>query len=115
MIRRPPRSTRTDTLFPYTALFRPLRGFARFGASATTRAWCCSSAMIGSHWPLATTTPLCSRRPAIRPDVRIDVIVVTVHGRPVTVGQPGVFHDRKSAVYGQSVAGSVAFGGGLLL
>src|SRR3546814_20255690 len=29
MIRRPPRSTRTDTLFPYTTLFRSkrLRGF----------------------------------------------------------------------------------------
>src|SRR3546814_14455936 len=30
MIRRPPRSTRTDTLFPYTTLFRspdPARGF----------------------------------------------------------------------------------------
>src|SRR3546814_17737628 len=26
MIRRPPRSTRTDTLFPYTALFRPAGG-----------------------------------------------------------------------------------------
>src|SRR3546814_12299557 len=26
MIRRPPRSTRTDTLFPYTTLFRSLRG-----------------------------------------------------------------------------------------
>src|SRR6056297_2970656 len=25
MIRRPPRSTRTDTLFPYTTLFRPAR------------------------------------------------------------------------------------------
>src|SRR3546814_18231258 len=30
MIRRPPRSTRTDTLFPYTTLFRSPRG----GASA---------------------------------------------------------------------------------
>src|SRR3546814_13028292 len=29
MIRRPPRSTRTDTLFPYTTLFRsaPINGF----------------------------------------------------------------------------------------
>src|SRR3546814_15833286 len=27
MIRRPPRSTRTDTLFPYTTLFRPGAGF----------------------------------------------------------------------------------------
>src|SRR3546814_9722741 len=26
MIRRPPRSTRTDTLFPYTTLFRSIRG-----------------------------------------------------------------------------------------
>src|SRR3546814_2927784 len=28
MIRRPPRSTRTDTLFPYTTLFRSLRACA---------------------------------------------------------------------------------------
>src|SRR3546814_4901371 len=28
MIRRPPRSTRTDTLFPYTTLFRSRRGLA---------------------------------------------------------------------------------------
>src|SRR3546814_6767878 len=29
MIRRPPRSTRTDTLFPYTTLFRSPKDFAR--------------------------------------------------------------------------------------
>src|SRR3546814_3935442 len=29
MIRRPPRSTRTDTLFPYTTLFRSQRGQER--------------------------------------------------------------------------------------
>src|SRR3546814_10690274 len=29
MIRRPPRSTRTDTLFPYTTLFRSLAGPGR--------------------------------------------------------------------------------------
>src|SRR3546814_14817277 len=28
MIRRPPRSTRTDTLFPYTTLFRSINGVA---------------------------------------------------------------------------------------
>src|SRR3546814_14138730 len=28
MIRRPPRSTRTDTLFPYTTLFRSLARYA---------------------------------------------------------------------------------------
>src|SRR3546814_6012555 len=41
MIRRPPRSTRTDTLFPYTTLFRsrPLlaRGAAATGESRSAR------------------------------------------------------------------------------
>src|SRR3546814_15145558 len=33
MIRRPPRSTRTDTLFPYTTLFRAfVRAWAAFNA-----------------------------------------------------------------------------------
>src|SRR3546814_15648426 len=31
MIRRPPRSTRTDTLFPYTTLFRSKRKIPVFG------------------------------------------------------------------------------------
>src|SRR3546814_10288097 len=37
MIRRPPRSTRTDTLFPYTTLFRSFGpwGGLRFGDLAT--------------------------------------------------------------------------------
>src|SRR3546814_17167608 len=34
MIRRPPRSTRTDTLFPYTTLFRSLRSQEAVGLSA---------------------------------------------------------------------------------
>src|SRR3546814_5078548 len=42
MIRRPPRSTRTDTLFPYTTLFR-----------SRTRA---PDAPIG--WPMAMAPPL---------------------------------------------------------
>src|SRR3546814_7930833 len=31
MIRRPPRSTRTDTLFPYTTLFRSVPGDVKHG------------------------------------------------------------------------------------
>src|SRR3546814_13227179 len=34
MIRRPPRSTRTDTLFPYTTLFRSMSSSRRVGAAA---------------------------------------------------------------------------------
>src|SRR3546814_17250886 len=37
MIRRPPRSTRTDTLFPYTTLFRSQRA-RRHGAAVRLRA-----------------------------------------------------------------------------
>src|SRR3546814_2815572 len=36
MIRRPPRSTRTDTLFPYTTLFRSRSSACRRAAAATT-------------------------------------------------------------------------------
>src|SRR3546814_8773167 len=43
MIRRPPRSTRTDTLFPYTTLFRSYLGFRR---SSLYR---CFEAAIGLH------------------------------------------------------------------
>src|SRR3546814_3310113 len=37
MIRRPPRSTRTDTLFPYTTLFRSLSRRRRHGAHRDRR------------------------------------------------------------------------------
>src|SRR3546814_2070666 len=36
MIRRPPRSTRTDTLFPYTTLFRSLENHFRALAGEST-------------------------------------------------------------------------------
>src|SRR3546814_9406312 len=39
MIRRPPRSTRTDTLFPYTTLFRSARKADRVKAKAIGREW----------------------------------------------------------------------------
>src|SRR3546814_20570726 len=38
MIRRPPRSTRTDTLFPYTALFRSAAQGARLGHAGVVEA-----------------------------------------------------------------------------
>src|SRR3546814_13474990 len=34
MIRRPPRSTRTDTLFPYTTLFRAVRSYRAYQFTA---------------------------------------------------------------------------------
>src|SRR3546814_7313411 len=47
MIRRPPRSTRTDTLFPYTTLFRSLNGLAgKARVSLTLLRHCRDVAMI---------------------------------------------------------------------
>src|SRR3546814_8139670 len=52
MIRRPPRSTRTDTLFPYTTLFRSQAalaiGFAKTTASGLMSAASASSCQSGS-------------------------------------------------------------------
>src|SRR3546814_7574499 len=63
MIRRPPRSTRTDTLFPYTTLFRSngpcwsrffrslhrlgARGSGRCGASSRRSCICCAEGCLG--------------------------------------------------------------------
>src|SRR3546814_3889874 len=49
MIRRPPRSTRTDTLIPYTTLFRsppPARGGPPRARCVTPRGWCGSVAQL---------------------------------------------------------------------
>src|SRR3546814_3218422 len=50
MIRRPPRSTRTDTLFPYTTLFRSRRWtkYSTGRASSSTRARSCGGRMVDS-------------------------------------------------------------------
>src|SRR3546814_9752898 len=47
MIRRPPRSTRTDTLFPYTTLFRSLAQCARRAALQSLRGLAGGLAGIG--------------------------------------------------------------------
>src|SRR3546814_5232048 len=52
MIRRPPRSTRTDTLFPYTTLFRSSCGYGEPGAYG---AGACGGRSQTSRWiPTAT-------------------------------------------------------------
>src|SRR3546814_12255126 len=60
MIRRPPRSTRTDTLFPYTTLFRSRRARLRYhgGAGADAR---CRDAGAQARRHLPVQRP---RRPA---------------------------------------------------
>src|SRR3546814_12731501 len=70
MIRRPPRSTRTDTLFPYTTLFRSPR-LASFYATWSEGGY--------------SSCHACQRRSAalrgrLHPDRRHFKLVVTTHG-----------------------------------
>src|SRR3546814_2245341 len=64
MIRRPPRSTRTDTLFPYTTLFRSTlsRLSVRNGPGSRLRHWCSSQYLRISplHWEFHYPLPLSS-------------------------------------------------------
>src|SRR3546814_3854281 len=55
MIRRPPRSTRTDTLFPYTTLFRSERAHRvwRCVRSDRSEAACAAAAGAGQSWSKA--------------------------------------------------------------
>src|SRR3546814_2875195 len=50
MIRRPPRSTRTDTLFPYTTLFRSRRQWSSSRANTYRREGCGLPRGSGALW-----------------------------------------------------------------
>src|SRR3546814_17474945 len=77
-IRRPPRSTRTDTLFPYTTLFRSdrhRRGLAgdRLRLSRPTRAGLGAAAAVGGadlHRRLRLSRPAAPARPDPGPGAR---------------------------------------------
>src|SRR3546814_16934098 len=61
MIRRPPRSTRTDTLFPYTTLFRsPPEG----GSRSLKADWQAGHHSRGSSHDFRTSARPCADRPA---------------------------------------------------
>src|SRR3546814_5343854 len=53
MTRRPPRSTRTDTLFPYTTLFRSQPAFGRAATRSLLPRLAC--AVLSSRDPAAST------------------------------------------------------------
>src|SRR3546814_19609642 len=78
MIRRPPRSTRTDTLFPYTTLFRSrpggmagdklLCGFQPRPPTACDRIWlACAPGSRSVRGPGATSRWGAARSPRARP------------------------------------------------
>src|SRR3546814_15583885 len=104
MIRRPPRSTRTDTLFPYTTLFRspprlaPQAGPAHLAGLAMPARETRFAALPGYSlpwraWHLCPPRPCSPYRPA--------------PGRTYRADQA----DRKSVVEGKSVSVRVDIGG----
>src|SRR3546814_18448436 len=62
MIRRPPRSTRTDTLFPYTTLFRSVRSQTGSSKQSSTKV----IAMFDSNLLLANQAATCGSPEASR-------------------------------------------------
>src|SRR3546814_5340313 len=82
MIRRPPRTTRTDTLFPHTTLFRSTpcrtRGSMSPGRSSPRKA--------GRSKPMASGTVHASRTVASTTDVRSGFADALEHG-----GGDGIF------------------------
>src|SRR3546814_11054923 len=95
MIRRPPRSTRTDTLFPYTTLFRspPRRSPRR----------CCNAIALAEQLSWERHF----RRSASSARTQADRSA----GRGPRPTRDGPLLDRKSAVSGKSGSVRVALGG----
>src|SRR3546814_17970086 len=103
MLRRPPRSTRTDTLFPYTTLFRSSRLSWRHGC------------LYGGE---DAVVPRGGRRGRHRRDLERRSVVAG--GRARSKGARSADHDggcawrgpdRKSVVSGKSVSVRVDLGG----
>src|SRR3546814_4544941 len=69
MIRRPPRSTRTDTLFPYTTRFRSA------GTAGAGAAWALSDAQGGAHRIAAIPGPAGRARRGRRAPAGAGVVV----------------------------------------
>src|SRR3546814_4007149 len=79
MIRRPPRSTRTDTLFPYTTLFRSYRqALTRMKAAADIR-WVL---LPGNHDP-ARADGLWSRLVGEAPET----VIVCLEPQPIELAE----------------------------
>src|SRR3546814_18414155 len=94
MIRRPPRSTRTDTLLPYTTLFRSGDGEDEVGVGV--RKLCL-------HGDLARAA---AKQAALHEGLQRAVDLVAVAGRGVEKGIDAGGHVRPREVVGEQTAGA---------
>src|SRR3546814_13309291 len=134
MIRRPPRSTRTDTLFPYTVLFRsayrsPGRSYAQnLGRTLAVRLWpvrislrsCQRAAALHGSEPVLQSLVEEDDFPRGGPNWHgsRDARRIDCRSQPCTSGSITSIHpphsgllDRKSHLSGKRVAVSLAVGG----
>src|SRR3546814_17342847 len=96
MIRRPPRSTRTDTLFPYTTRFRSPRGGCACGARRLVRLGLRRLAGLGLLQAGHDDAFAAGQDPGHDPVAALGAVGVDVLARDDA--------DRKSAGYGKSWA-----------
>src|SRR3546814_11810308 len=123
MIRRPPRSTRTDTLFPYTTLFRstwPCGNTVWLPSPAQATgaeefAAACSLGRLGSHltarnrWPVTMSASL-EHSHTVGGTIASGWIR-WARSQPASRATAAVFADRKRDAQGQRVSDRVAHGG----
>src|SRR3546814_13360284 len=108
MIRRPPRSTRTDTRFPYTTLFRSPSALDRLIFPLTVAIAPRQLAEFRRLVALSRGQPLAAHRATSRP-YRI------IRGLRVIDALGEGASDRKSGVEGKSVSVRVDLGGGRII
>src|SRR3546814_17187945 len=119
MIRRPPRSTRTDTLFPYTTLFRSPRAQRVVHEEAGTRDAADEEYQPRHHDRRENGVE--EREAAVAQEVRrrLAHYVVDVHPASVMCAMHAADHrsfiDRKSVVKGKSVSVRVDLGGSRII
>src|SRR3546814_13825852 len=85
MIRRPPRSTRTDTLFPYTPLFRSDLGLKGTPVERPVAAPIATAESITRPVPRRALSPKASQAPSQRPRVARPAIPRPSVSRPAPV------------------------------
>src|SRR3546814_14791129 len=82
MIRRPPRSTRTDTLFPYTTLFRSARHYILSGGAINTPALLLRSQVPDPHGRVGQRSCI---HPVNLSIAQFDREIDGYHGAPQTI------------------------------
>src|SRR3546814_726400 len=114
MIRRPPRATRTDTLFPYTTLFRSSsRAAITAGEKHMTEETITMKAIVVTDQAAGTAGMTLAERP--EPQAAINDVVVQVHASgfvPTEMAWPSTWtdrlgRDRTPSIPGHELAGVV--------